>query len=168
MADGTASGPFVVFADGFAGPIKEPGRALHRPTGLAIGPHGSLYISDDIGGRIWRVTYVGGHAATGIAPSAPTPPTEQVATSGSPLPPEGIHPVTGKTLPIPPGGSPDQVALGDRIFHGQAAGGTCAGCHGADGRGTAIGADLVAGNWLWSDGSVQGLMRVIRAGVPKA
>jgi glucose/arabinose dehydrogenase len=29
----------------------------HRPTGLAVGPDGSLYISDDSGGRIWRVIY---------------------------------------------------------------------------------------------------------------
>ncbi|MFW5947359.1 MAG: PQQ-dependent sugar dehydrogenase [Gemmatimonadota bacterium] len=29
----------------------------HRPTGLAVGPDGSLYISDDAGGRIWRVLY---------------------------------------------------------------------------------------------------------------
>ena len=29
----------------------------HRPTGLAVGPDGSLYISDDAGGRIWRVIY---------------------------------------------------------------------------------------------------------------
>lgn len=29
----------------------------HRPTGLAVGPDGSLFISDDAGGRIWRVIY---------------------------------------------------------------------------------------------------------------
>ena len=32
-ADGKASGPFVVFADGFAGAYKDPGRAAFRPTG---------------------------------------------------------------------------------------------------------------------------------------
>ncbi len=31
----------------------------HRPTGLAVGPDGSLYITDDAGGRIWRVSYQG-------------------------------------------------------------------------------------------------------------
>ena len=49
LADGKASGPFVVFADGFAGRDKEPGRAAHRPTGLAVGPDGSLFIADDAG-----------------------------------------------------------------------------------------------------------------------
>jgi glucose/arabinose dehydrogenase len=53
LADGKASGPFVVFADGFAGAIEEPGQAAHRPSGLAMGPDGALYISDDQRGRIW-------------------------------------------------------------------------------------------------------------------
>jgi glucose/arabinose dehydrogenase len=35
----------------------QPGTAKHRPTGLAQGPDGSLYITDDMGGRIYRVTY---------------------------------------------------------------------------------------------------------------
>ena len=68
LADGKASGPFVVFADGFAGQFKEPGRAAHRPTGLAVGPDGALYIADDQGGRIWRVTFQGGTRRAGIAP----------------------------------------------------------------------------------------------------
>ena len=29
----------------------------HRPAGLAVGPDGSLYISDDAGGTIWRVIH---------------------------------------------------------------------------------------------------------------
>jgi glucose/arabinose dehydrogenase len=57
MADGKASGPYQVFADGFAGPRKEPGLAEHRPSGLAVGPDGALFISDDQRGRIWRVVY---------------------------------------------------------------------------------------------------------------
>ena len=48
-----------IFADGFAGPVIQPGEALHRPVGLAEGPDGALYITDDQAGRIWRVTYRG-------------------------------------------------------------------------------------------------------------
>ena len=50
-----AQGQYEIFADGFAGATKEPGKAAHRPTGLAVGPDGALYISDDVRGRIWRV-----------------------------------------------------------------------------------------------------------------
>jgi mono/diheme cytochrome c family protein len=83
-------------------------------------------------------------------------------------PPEGIHPEAGAgPLPIPPGASPDQVALGNRIFHGQVDGGACAGCHSADGKGTAVGSDLTSGKWLWGDGSVQAIARTITQGVPQ-
>ena len=34
-----------------------PRDAVHRPTGLAEGPDGSLYITDSMKGRVWRVVY---------------------------------------------------------------------------------------------------------------
>jgi glucose/arabinose dehydrogenase len=54
-------GTFTTFADGF-NPAPAAGRAppgTRRPTGLAQGPDGSLYITDDSGGTIWKVTYRG-------------------------------------------------------------------------------------------------------------
>jgi glucose/arabinose dehydrogenase/mono/diheme cytochrome c family protein len=167
LADGKASGPFVIFADGFAGGDKEPGRAAHRPTGLAVGPDGALFIADDAGGRIWRVTFQGDRKETDVAPGARVSASQQAA-SGTAQPPEGLHPDAGAPpLPIPPGGSPDQVALGDRIFHGQAGGATCAGCHGTDGKGSDVGANLTSGHYLWSDGSPQGIAQTIVRGVPQ-
>lgn len=60
--DGRPSGGAQVFADGFAGSSGPlPATAKHRPVGVTVGPDGSLYISDDRGGRIWRVVYVGRH-----------------------------------------------------------------------------------------------------------
>ena len=162
LADGKASGDYIVFADGFAGALKDPGRAAHRPSGLAVGPDGTLYITDDKAGRIWRVTYVGDPNATGIQ-AAPAPAVEAKASPEA-LPPEGIHPDAG--LPVPPGATSDQVALGKKIFHGEVAGATCAGCHGAGGIGTPVGADLTLGTWLWGDGSLQSLTNTIKTGVP--
>jgi glucose/arabinose dehydrogenase len=53
------AGTYEIFANGFAGENVQPGTARHRPTGLAQGPDGALYITDDAGGRIWRVVYTG-------------------------------------------------------------------------------------------------------------
>ena len=167
LSDGKASGQYIVFADGFAGKYKDPGRATYRPSGLAVGPDGALYITDDKAGRIWRVTYVGDPNAKGIQ-AAPVPATEAKASPGA-LPPEGVHPDAGSVaaLPVPPGATNEQVALGKRIFHGEVAGATCAGCHGADGMGTPVGADLASGKWLWGDGSLKSITDIIRSGVPQ-
>lgn len=55
--DGKPAPSFETFADGFAGPNMQPSGAQHRPVGIAQGPDGALYVSDDIGGTIWRITY---------------------------------------------------------------------------------------------------------------
>ncbi|MBV8535754.1 MAG: PQQ-dependent sugar dehydrogenase [Alphaproteobacteria bacterium] len=166
LADGKASGNFIVFADGFAGGDKTPGGAAFRPTGLALAPDGSLFISDDVHGRIWRVTWQGGTNAAALASAAS--PKAGAPSSGAAVPPEGTHPNAGReasALPVPSGATRQQVELGRRIFEGQAAGGTCAGCHGADGKGTSVGVSLTSGNWLWSDGSLAGIKRTIEQGV---
>jgi mono/diheme cytochrome c family protein len=166
LAHGTSSGPYIVFADGFAGAIKEPGRAEFRPTGLASGPDGALYVDDDSHGRIWRITYQGtGEAQLMAAPAVKT----QGGSNAAATPPEGIHPDAGSqaSLPVPPGATAALVALGNRIFHGEVNNGTCAGCHGSDGRGSPIGSDLTSGTWLWSDGSLTGITKTISEGVLK-
>jgi len=66
MSNGKTSGAYETFADGFAGlPANEiqPDRAKHRPVGLAQGPDGALYITDDTGGRVYRLTKAGGAEA---------------------------------------------------------------------------------------------------------
>lgn len=59
--DGHMSGPWEVFADGFGGidPIISANDAHYRPMGIAMGPDGSLYISDTEKGKIWRIMYKG-------------------------------------------------------------------------------------------------------------
>lgn len=173
LADGKPSGPFVVFADGFAGAVKEPGRAAHRPSGLAAGPDGALYISDDVRGRIWRVTFRG-NTATASVEAALAPRTGGSAASNV-QPPEGVNPKAGQEaseaaavagLPVPEGATRDELEEGARIFRGQAGGGTCAGCHGSDAKGTPLGPDLTSGQWLWGDGSLAAVKQIIADGVP--
>ncbi len=166
--DGKTAGGFVVFADGFAGAVKEPGRADFRPSGLAMGPDGALYISDDKHGRIWRVTYHGPPDAKFAAAPGSSAPAASSRESG---PPEGLHPDAGRpdaaALPIPPGATREQVTLGDRIFHGEAADGTCTGCHGSDAKGSPQAPSLVSGTWVFGDGSLQAIAKTINDGVPK-
>jgi len=168
LKDGKAAGDFVVFADGFAGAVEEPGQAVYRPTGLVVGPDGALYISDDKRGRIWRVTYQGDPDAKIAAAPAPK---AAAATGAEPGPPEGIHPNAGRLaaaeLPVPPGATSDEIALGERIFQGEAAGGTCIGCHGSDANGSPQGPSLVDGHWLVGDGSLKSIHDIIANGIPK-
>jgi mono/diheme cytochrome c family protein len=57
-------------------------------------------------------------------------------------------------------------AQGDSIYHGQLAGGTCAGCHGNNAKGTPLAPDLTDRKWIWGDGSLASITKVIRRGVP--
>ncbi len=59
FSNGKPSGKWEIFANGFSGGADKTasGRALHRPCGLAQGPDGALYITDDNKGTIWRITY---------------------------------------------------------------------------------------------------------------
>ncbi len=171
LAGERASGQCEIFADGFAGAVKSPAKAEHRPSGLAVGPEGSLYVSDDIRGRIYRIVYRGG-SANGGANVTPCP--SPTAPAGNPVeeaakPPEGTHPDAGAaamgTLPVPDGATREMVALGERIYRGQVGGAACTGCHGESGQGTPLGPDLLGKKWLWSDGSYAGIKKTITEGV---
>jgi len=86
-------------------------------------------------------------------------------------PPEGTNADSGAAAAsgpdVPPGATQAMVALGDRIYHGQVAGATCAACHGANATGTPLGPDLTKNEWLWSDGSWVGITKSITDGVLK-
>ncbi|MBS1592547.1 MAG: PQQ-dependent sugar dehydrogenase [Bacteroidetes bacterium] len=57
--NGKPTGKWEVFANGFAGKtvITSSRDAAHRPCGLAQGADGSLYVSDDTKGTIYKITY---------------------------------------------------------------------------------------------------------------
>lgn len=53
----TPTGPAEDFATGWLSLAEN--MAYGRPVGLAVGPDGALYVSDDKGGLIYRITYSG-------------------------------------------------------------------------------------------------------------
>jgi glucose/arabinose dehydrogenase len=59
--NGKPSGEWEIFANGFAGLSGDkqlsPRNAKARPCGLAQGPDGSLYVSDDTRGSIFKISY---------------------------------------------------------------------------------------------------------------
>lgn len=63
--------------------------------------------------------------------------------------------------------TPQLIALGDSIFHGRAAGGTCQSCHGLDAKGTTVAPNLTDNQWLNGDGSYQFIVNTVTNGVPK-
>ncbi len=60
--NGKPSGEWEIFANGFSGltgdeKVMNPRKAKARPCGLAQGPDGSLYVSDDSKGSIFKISY---------------------------------------------------------------------------------------------------------------
>lgn len=57
--NGMPAGEWEVFADGFTGvsSVTDMDAIKYRPTGLAQGPDGAIYIADSRNGRVWKVVY---------------------------------------------------------------------------------------------------------------
>lgn len=56
MRDGKATGEFEDFLVGF---VTKDGDVWGRPVGVAVAKDGSLVVTDDAAGTIWRVSYMG-------------------------------------------------------------------------------------------------------------
>lgn len=56
LKDGKATGEFEDFLVGF---VTKDGNVWGRPMGVAVAKDGSLMVTDDASGTIWRVAYVG-------------------------------------------------------------------------------------------------------------
>ena len=100
-------------------------------------------------------------AATPAPPSAANPST----------PPAAAGPAGALAAPTPgtppPGVTAQQLALGDSIFHGQAAGGICFTCHGMDAKGGPLAPPLVGSHkWLTIDGSFESIQKRVTDGMP--
>lgn len=127
MKDGQVTGKWEIFADGFEGPtpVTNPGKAMFRPTGLAVGADGALYISDSQKGRIWKVMYY----QEGV-PEVIAPVEEALAQEAQ-----------------------TEVVLSPRLAAGKDVYQTyCMACHQADGKGVpGMNPPLVATDWVTGD-----------------
>jgi mono/diheme cytochrome c family protein len=106
-----------------------------------------------------------GAPAAGGAPATPPPAADTQPAGGAGAPADSPAPGAAAGAGGGPG-TPQQIALGDSIFHGQAGGGTCYACHGQDGKGSAVGPNLTDGEWLNTDGSLGGITKTVQTGVP--
>jgi glucose/arabinose dehydrogenase/mono/diheme cytochrome c family protein len=168
LAGERAAGRCEVFASGFAGANMTPGGAAHRPSGLAVGPDGALYVSDDIKGTIYRIVYRGGaFDEKSVTPCESTTASPGEVVGAGAKPPEGTHPNAGAeaNAKVPEGATREMVALGGQIYRGQVGGAACTGCHGGNADGTPLGPPLLGKKWLWSDGSFAGITKTINDGV---
>ena len=86
-AKGAPTGKYEVFASNFSGQqnLGSSRQAKYRPGGVAIGPDGSVFVSDTDKGRIWRIIYTGETApaptATATNDSAPAAPAATAAVN---------------------------------------------------------------------------------------
>ncbi len=108
------AGGYEIFADGFKGVdvLHTPNAAKYRPTGLTVGPDGSLYVSEDKVGRIWKIMYTGGTGTVWEPSDAAS--TEAIAAQ--------LAPASSTSLPVDPKGQ----ALYNQY---------CLACHQIDGSG---------------------------------
>lgn len=68
----------------------------------------------------------------------------------------------GAGVELPEGVTQEMVAQGEQIFNQQ----ICFSCHGANGVGTPLGPSFTDQEWLNTDGSYDGIMQIVRTGVP--
>ncbi|MEI6949210.1 c-type cytochrome [Paraflavisolibacter sp. H34] len=133
---GKPEGAWEVFADNFSGSPEKTasGRADHRPCGLAMGPDGSLYVSDDARGTIFKISYQQTSGAAKRLPvkAAPVAPKAKAAATAAKVP--VAKPAVKKALPAAVATSPAvpkaSLAAGKTVYMQ-----SCVTCHQADGGG---------------------------------
>jgi glucose/arabinose dehydrogenase/cytochrome c553 len=147
--NGVPSGDWEVFADGFAGvdTIVNTSDARARPMGLAMGPDGSLYITESVKGKIWRIMYKGDKQKLS---------TEQLAKMEA----------RKKTAPNirPPDETADNLQLGKEVAGATVYFTYCAACHQYNGKGDGTRfPPLVESEWVTGDKNR--LLRVLLEGL---
>jgi glucose/arabinose dehydrogenase len=157
MENGIPTGPWEVFADGFAGRdnIANTSDAKYRPMGLALGPEGSLYVSDSKMGKIWRIMFKGDKAKFGDSQLAAMDQRKRTA-------PNIKMPDEKKDMLVPKGYSgvvvEDKLSQGGKLFNT-----FCSVCHQMDGLGNDRFPPLDHSEWVIGDKTT--LINVILQGL---
>ncbi len=146
--NGQPTGDWEVFADGFAGvdTLINVSDARYRPMGLAMGPDGSLYVSDSRKGKIWRIIYKGDKNKFGSAQLAQM---ERQKLSANIRTPDEINDNLDKTKPV----------TGAKVYDIY-----CRACHQKDGKGDGLRFPPLD-NSEWVGGDKKRLIRVLLNGL---
>ncbi len=117
--NGKPTGKWEVFADGFIGdsPLANVSDAPYRPMAIAMGPDGSLYLSETVKGKIWRVMFKGSKSNFGYADLAKMERRKQLPHIKTP---DELNDNLQK----------DQAVGGEKIYNTY-----CASCHQRNGKG---------------------------------
>ncbi|MEP6749868.1 MAG: c-type cytochrome [Bacteroidota bacterium] len=145
--NGIPDGDWEVFADGFSGSPDSTasGHAVHRPCGLAQGPDGALYVTDDNRGTIFKITYNKKDLDRDKNKPAPNNFRDVPATASSDT-------VTSAN---------NTVAAGKNIYTA-----SCVTCHQPDGRGTGTMIPPLS-NTSYVSGDKNKLINVVLKGIGK-
>lgn len=150
---GLPVGTFETFASGFPGKAEfvSTGDARYRPAGVAVGPDGSLYITDTEKGRIWRVFYTGetAPATSASAPTAAGAGGSAGAGAGAAAGASataGAGATAGAAAAAATTATSAANAINDRSRGGQLYQQLCAACHMPDGNGVSSMQPALVGN----------------------
>lgn len=140
---------WLAFANGFAqvDPIVNTSDAQGRPMGLAMGPDGSLYITETVKGKIWRVMYVGDKSKFGQREIAQMKEEKETASNIKYPDPEADN--LEKEI----------VLGGEQVYRTY-----CAACHGRTGQGSPPRFPPIA-ETDWVSGDKERLIRIVLEGL---
>lgn len=146
--NGQPAGPWEVFADNFAGidTITNTADAKARPMGLAQGPDGSLYVTESVKGKVWRIMYKGDRSKFGKAELAKM---EERKKRTNIKTPDEIKDNLEKVV----------MASGERDYKLY-----CGTCHQGDGKGDGVRFPPLAGS-EWVTGDKKRLIGVVLNGI---